>query len=41
MGIDTIESYDHRFIKKRLAASLWFRSEEGAWRAIRNLRDWL
>ena len=25
---------DHRFIKKRMAASLWFRSAEGALRTI-------
>jgi transposase-like protein len=25
---------DHRFIKKRIAATLGFRSAEGAWRAI-------
>jgi hypothetical protein len=30
---------DPRFIKKRIAASLGFRSAEGAWRTIEGLRD--
>ena len=32
--LNNIVEQDHRFIKKRIAASLWFRSAEGALRTI-------
>jgi transposase, IS6 family len=32
--LNNIIEQDHRFIKKRIAASLGFRSAEGAWRTI-------
>jgi hypothetical protein len=32
--LNNVIEQDHRFIKKRIAASLWFRSVEGAWRTI-------
>ena len=32
--LNNIIEQDHRFIKKRIAASLWFRSVEGALRTI-------
>ena len=32
--LNNILEQDHRFIKKRIAASLWFRSAEGAMRTI-------
>jgi transposase, IS6 family len=32
--LNNIIEQDHRFIKKRITASLGFRSAEGAWRAI-------
>src|ERR1700733_618783 len=32
--LNSIIEQDHRFIKKRIAASLGFRSPEGAWRTI-------
>jgi transposase, IS6 family len=32
-GMDQLEQ-DHRFLKKRIAASLWFRSVDGALRTI-------
>src|ERR1039458_430058 len=32
--LNNIIEQDHRFIKKRIAASLWFRSAEGAMRTI-------
>jgi transposase, IS6 family len=32
--LNNIIEQDHRFIKKRIAASLWFRSGEGAMRMI-------
>src|SRR5262249_34755560 len=32
--LNNVIEQDHRFIKKRIAASLWFRSAEGAWRTI-------
>src|SRR3984957_19710449 len=32
--INNIIEQDHRFIKKRITASLGFRSPEGAWRTI-------
>jgi transposase-like protein len=33
--LNNIIEQDHRFIKKRIAASLWFRSAEGALRTIK------
>ena len=32
--LNNVIEQDHRFIKKRIAASLWFRSAEGALRTI-------
>jgi transposase-like protein len=32
--LNNIIEQDHRFIKKRITASLGFRSPEGAWRTI-------
>jgi transposase-like protein len=32
--LNNIIEQDHRFIKQRIAASLGFRSAEGAWRTI-------
>jgi hypothetical protein len=32
--LNNIIGQDHRFIKKRIAASLWFRPAGGAWRTI-------
>jgi IS6 family transposase len=32
--LNNVIEQDHRFIKKRIAASLWFRSVEGALRTI-------
>jgi len=32
--LNNIVEQDHRFIKKRIAASLWFRSAEGALRTV-------
>jgi IS6 family transposase len=32
--LNNVIEQDHRFIKKRIAASLWFRSAEGAMRTI-------
>ena len=32
--LNNVIEQDHRFIKKRIAASLWFRSDEGALRTI-------
>jgi transposase-like protein len=32
--LNNIVEQDHRFIKKRIAASLWFRSVEGALQTI-------
>jgi transposase-like protein len=35
--LNDVQEQDHRFIKKRLAASLWFRSVDGALRTIAGL----
>ena len=32
--LNNIVEQDHRFIKKRIAASLWFRSAEGAMQTV-------
>jgi transposase-like protein len=32
--LNNVIEQDHRLIKKRIAASQWFRSAEGAWRTI-------
>ena len=36
--LNNIIEQDHRFIKKRIVASLGFRSAEGAWRTIEGMR---
>ena len=37
--LNNVIEQDHRFIKKRIAASLWFRSAEGALRTIDGYED--
>jgi transposase, IS6 family len=37
--LNNVIEQDHRFIKKRVAASLGFRSAEGAWRTIEGNED--